>query len=175
VQKPAGPSGEAARLDFDGIVAGGRDGAGAGGSSPARRALATEPAPDRGSQLLAEISNAVVRIHKHAYGKGPVKARAHLSQDLLTVVLEGGFTRAEQTLHRHGHCQQVIDARLTIEHELEPKLRVLVERILYRAVRSFTSALDPANELQVQIFVLEPYGSEQRTGVDGAPGAWSAG
>lgn len=120
-----------------------------------------EAAKDEPGLLLAEISNAVVRIHKRAYGKGPVKARAHLSRDLLTVVLEGGFTRAEQTLQRHGHSQQVVDARRAIERTIENELRVAIETILYRAVRSLTSAPDPANELQVEVFVLWPHGSQE--------------
>lgn len=98
----------------------------------------------------------VVRIHKRYYGRGPVKARAQLLPDLLTVVLEGGFTRAEQTLHGHGHAQQIVDSRLAIEEAIEKDLRAAVEGLLYRGVRSFMSALDPANELQVEIFLLLP-------------------
>jgi uncharacterized protein YbcI len=122
--------------------------------------LTTEVVPDERGLLLAGISTAVVRIHKRFYGKGPVKARAHLSRDLLTVVLEGGFTRAEQTLHRHGHSQQVIDSRLAIEQTFENELRAVVETALYRPVRSFMSAPDPANELQVELFVLDPVDSD---------------
>ncbi|HEX3801202.1 MAG TPA: Na-translocating system protein MpsC family protein [Solirubrobacteraceae bacterium] len=123
--------------------------------------MATEPVADERGLLLAEISNVVVRVHKRFYGKGPVRARAHLSRDLLTVVLEGGFTRAEQTLLRHGHSRQVIDSRLAIEETVGDELRAVVETILCRAVRSFMSAPDPANELQVEVFVLQPHGSEE--------------
>ena len=57
-------------------------------------------------RLLLELSNAVVRIHKEYYGKGPTKARSHLSQDMLVVVvLEGGYTHAEQTLLARGPLQ----------------------------------------------------------------------
>jgi uncharacterized protein YbcI len=128
----------------------------------------TAPPTDERGLLLAEISNAVVRIHKRAYGKGPIKARAHLTRDLLTVVLEGGFTRAEQTLHRHGHSQQVIDSRLAIERAIENELRAAVETILYRAIRSSLSAPDPTNELQVEVFVLQPQGSEKLGAANGS-------
>lgn len=122
-----------------------------------------------GGQVLADVSNAVVRIHKRFYGKGPVKARAHLSQDLLTVVLEGGFTRGEQTLHDHGHSQEVIRSRLAMQESIESEFRAAVETILYRSVRSFMSANDPSNDLQAEIFVLHPRGSE--TLADGSGGA----
>jgi uncharacterized protein YbcI len=119
-----------------------------------------EPALNERGQVLADVSNAIVRIHKRFYGKGPVKARAHLSQDLLTVILEGGFTRGEQTLHDHGHAQEVVRSRLAMQQSIENEFRIAVESILYRAVRSFMSANDPSNGLQAEIFVLHPRGSE---------------
>jgi uncharacterized protein YbcI len=117
-------------------------------------------APSERGEVLADVSNAIVRIHKHFYGKGPVKARAHLSQDLLTVILEGGFTRGEQTLHDHGHAQEVVRSRLAMQQSIESEFRTAIETILYRPVRSFMSANDPSNDLQAEIFVLHPRGSE---------------
>jgi uncharacterized protein YbcI len=119
-----------------------------------------EPGGERG-QMLADVSNAIVRIHKRFYGKGPVKARAHLSQDLLTVVLEGGFTRGEQTLHDHGHAQEVVRSRLVMQESIESEFRAAVESILYRSVRSFMSANDPSNDLQAEVFVLHPRGADE--------------
>lgn len=111
-------------------------------------------------QTLADVSNAIVRIHKRFYGKGPVKARAHLSQNVLTVILEGGFTRGEQTLQDHGHAQEVVRSRLAMQSSIENEFRTAIESILYRSVRSFMSANDPSNDLQAEIFVLHPQGSE---------------
>jgi uncharacterized protein YbcI len=129
-------------------------------SAPVNGASQAGPRGSEGGQVLADVSNAIVRIHKRFYGKGPVKARAHLSQDLLTVVLEGGFTRGEQTLHDHGHAQEVIRSRLAMQESIENEFRAAVESILYRSVRSFMSANDPSHDLQAEIFVLHPRGSE---------------
>lgn len=112
-------------------------------------------------QMLADVSNAIVRIHKQFYGKGPERARAHISQDVLTVVLEGGFTRSEQTLNDHGHEREVLSSRLAMQEAVEAEYRTAVETILYRSVRSFMSANDPANDLQAEVFVLEPHGAEE--------------
>jgi len=134
-----------------------------------------EPALNERGQVLADVSNAIVRIHKQFYGKGPVKARAHLSQDLLTVILEGGFTRGEQTLQDHGHAQEVVRSRLAMQQSIESEFRIAVESILYRSVRSFMSANDPSNDLQAEVFVLEPRGSEtverfgEASAIDAAP------
>ena len=130
-------------------------------STGAADAFGTQPTADRGSVLL-ELSNAIVRIHKQAHGKGPTKARSHLSGDLLAVVLEGGYTRGEMTLHESGHVREVLQARLAMRALTEAEMRAVVERILGRTVRSFMSANDPSNELQVEIFVLD-----QESGSDG--------
>ncbi len=129
-------------------------------------------AAERG-RVLADISNAIVRIHKQFYGKGPVKARAHLSQDVLTVILEGGFTRGEQTLQDHGHAQEVVRTRLAMQQSIEDEFRAAVETTLYRSVRSFMSANDPSNDLQAEIFVLHPPGAEELV-EDAEPAASSA-
>src|SRR4051794_24619146 len=109
---------------------------------------------DERGQVLLDLSNAVVRIHKQYYGKGPTKARSHLTHDLLTVILEGGYTRSEQTLLEHGHEAEVTLARAALQDSVESELRVAVEQILGRSVRSFMSANDPAGDLQAEIFVL---------------------
>jgi len=138
------------------------------------RSEATEPGrgaargEDRG-QLLLDLSNAVVRVHKRFYGKGPTKARSHLQQNLLTVILEGGFTRSEQTLHEHGHDREVVQSRLAMRSSVEDQLRTAVEAILGRRIRSFMSAHDPGNDIQAEVFVLEQDGDH--TGAEGELGA----
>lgn len=108
------------------------------------------------AEALARVCKAVVHIHKRFYGKGPTKARAHLSEDLLTVVLEGGFTRGEETLRRSGHEVEVLRSRLAMKHSVDGVFREAIEDALNRSVRSFMSACDPAGGVQVEVFVLEP-------------------
>lgn len=120
------------------------------------------------TEALARVCKAVVHIHKRFYGKGPTKARAHLSEDLLTVVLEGGFTRGEETLRRGGHEDEVLRSRLAMKRSVEGVFCDAVEDAVGRPVRSFMSACDPAGGVQVEVFVLEPLsqssGSEQSAG-----------
>src|SRR3954470_20302570 len=107
-----------------------------------RNQVATAPSRDERGRTLLELSNAVVRVHKEFYGKGPTKARSHLSHDLLTVVLEGGFTRSEEPLLAHGHESEVLQARAAMQESVREQLTSEVERILGRRVRSFMSAND---------------------------------
>jgi uncharacterized protein YbcI len=47
--------------------------------------------------LLLEVANAMVRLFKEQFGRGPTKARASWAgPDVLTVVLENTFTPAER-------------------------------------------------------------------------------
>jgi uncharacterized protein YbcI len=130
--------------------------------------------PDRGAsergRMLADLSNAIVRIHKQFYGKGPTKARSHLMHDVLVVVLDGGYTRGEQTLLERGHEQDVLHSRLALQRSVQAEFRAAVEQIMLRPVRSFMSANDPGNDLQVEVFLFEPRGDEDIEQFDGALG-----
>jgi uncharacterized protein YbcI len=126
---------------------------------------------DERGQLLLELSNAVVRIVKQFHGRGPTKASAHLSADVLTVILEGGLTRSEQTLMEHGHDDEVAQSRAAMQESIESEMRAAVETILERRVRSFMSANDPGGDLQAEVFVLErrpPAPDEERDLVERA-------
>ena len=105
--------------------------------------------------LLLDIANAFVGIHKEYYGRGPTKARAHVTRELVVVLLEGGFSRAEQTLTEHGRDDVVDQSRGAMQETIEDVSIEIVERLTGRRVRSFMSANDSANEMQAEIFVLE--------------------
>ena len=46
-------------------------------------------------------------LHKEFYGKGPTKARTYLQDDVVLVLLRGGYTRVEETLMRDGRMDAV--------------------------------------------------------------------
>ncbi len=106
--------------------------------------------------MLGAISRAIVAIHKEFLGKGPVRSRAHLSGDVLIVVLEGGYLRGEQTLQERGHVEEVVSSRHAMQDALKEEYKQAVETIVGRSVRSFMSTADPVEDLQAEIFVLQP-------------------
>jgi uncharacterized protein YbcI len=110
--------------------------------------------------LLLEISNALVGIHKEYYGRGPTKARMYISDDLVVVVLQGGYSRVEQTLVDTGRSESVLQTRLTMQETMEDTTRKEIERLTGRKVRSFMSGNDPDQELQTEVFLLEPAHAE---------------
>ena len=114
-------------------------------------------APREGGRALLDVSNAIVGLYKAYHGKGPTKARSFLNQDVLVVVLEGGLTRGEETLLHHGFDATVAQGRAAMQQSIALEMRQVVERIMERRVRSYLSANEPREQVQAEIFVLDPY------------------
>jgi uncharacterized protein YbcI len=121
---------------------------------------------DAGSQTTPalDISNAISRLHKEYVGRGPTNARTTIDGDLVVVVLEGGFTRAERTLDDSDQHVLVVAGRIGLQDAMRDALVAAVEEALGRRVRSFMSANDMERNLQADVFVLES--SEAPAGTD---------
>jgi uncharacterized protein YbcI len=114
-----------------------------------------------------EIANAIARLHKDYVGRGPTNSRATIDSELVVVLLEGGFTRAEQTLDSSSRRDLVIAGRVGLQDAMREGMIAIVEGVLGRRVRSFMSANDLERNLQVEVFVLE--GPQAPTVVDDPP------
>jgi uncharacterized protein YbcI len=56
-------------------------------------------ADEQDSSGLSALSNAIVRIYKEQFGRGPTKVRSHFAgPDTLVCLLEHTFTPAERNL-----------------------------------------------------------------------------
>lgn len=106
---------------------------------------------------MLELSNAMVRLYKEVFGRGPTKARAHFAgPDTLVIVLEDTMTVAERNLAALGEHQRLRDARLFFQYAVERDFRSTVERILGRRTVAFISGIDTREDVAVEIFTLEP-------------------
>ena len=114
------------------------------------------PATSIDGAMRSAISQAVVRIHADAYGKGATQAKTYVWDDLVVTVLRDVLTVAERTLIDVGRAEIVRDVRTTFQSSLEPAFRAAVERLTGRRVHSFMSQIDPIRGLSVEVFVLEP-------------------
>ena len=107
-------------------------------------------------QLTAAISNAVVHVLGEYTGRGPTRARAHLSRDTVTVVLHDTLTKGERRLVSDGHAPVVLRTRSIFQELMRSDLVASVEDLTGRKVAAFMSAnhIDP--DMAVETFVLEP-------------------
>ena len=107
-------------------------------------------------ELAGEISRTFVKLHKEHSGRGPTGCRTYLEEDLVIVLLRGGFTRAEDTLFEDGKWLDVRSARHAFQDTMEGRFTVELERLIDREVHAFMSSSHQDPDLQVELFVLEP-------------------
>jgi uncharacterized protein YbcI len=110
----------------------------------------------RGMQT-AELSEAMVRIYKEQFGRGPTKAHSvFATEDLLVCTLENSLTPAELRMVELGEHQRVRDIRTFFQHASEPEFITNVEQITGRRVRAFVSGTDTNHDVSSEVFYLHP-------------------
>jgi uncharacterized protein YbcI len=97
-----------------------------------------------------------VKLHARHYGRGPTKAKTHLTQDLAVCVLEEVFMPAEKTLIAAGNSQQVRSTRDAFQLALEDDFVAIVEQATGRKVRGFFSQVHIGSETAIEFFLFEP-------------------
>lgn len=122
------------------------------------RPLTPLPRPAIDGAVRSAISQAIVRIHVDAYGKGATQAKTYAWDDLVVTVLRDLLTVAERTLIDANRTDVVREVRNTFQFSLEQRFREAVERLTGRRVQSFMSQVDPVRGFGVEVFLLEPSG-----------------
>jgi uncharacterized protein YbcI len=117
--------------------------------------------PAGNGELVGEISSTFVQLLKEHGGKGPTKCRTYMEDDLVIVLLRGGYTRAETTLFEDGKWLDVRTTRHAFQDTMEERLTTALERLIGRPVKAFMSASHQAPDLQVELFLLEPTNGSQ--------------
>jgi uncharacterized protein YbcI len=114
------------------------------------------------TSMLMEVSNAMVRLYKEQFGRGPTRTRSYWAgPDALVSILEDTLTPAERTLVRLGQHQRLRDMRTFFQYAAVPEFCEPVERITGRKVRSFHSSVDTkVDGLAVATFILYPEGED---------------
>ena len=134
---------------------------------------ATPQGADLGTQNeLAALSNAMVRLYKEQFGRGPTKARSiYAGRDTLLCTLENSFTPAEAALVRMGEHQRLRDTRMFFQYATEEQFIGAVEEITGRKVRAFVSGVDADKDVSCELFYLEPVSSSSPDGDQSSPSA----
>lgn len=112
-------------------------------------------------EALAEISTALVGLHKRFYGKGPVRAKTFLVDHTVLCLLEGGFTIVERTLIDIGRDQVVRDLRHNFQLAMQEQFTEVVESRLNRRVVAYLSQVHTDPDVAVELFMLEPGGPSE--------------
>jgi uncharacterized protein YbcI len=117
-------------------------------------------------EMRATISREIVRLQAEYYGKGPTKARTYIYDDLVVVVLEETFTRAEKTLAQRGEADAIQHIRRRFQQQMAEDFVGVVEQATGRKVRAFLSDTDISEDISVETFLL----ADDRTDMSGFEG-----
>ena len=110
-------------------------------------------------EIRATISKQIVRLQADYYGKGPTKAKTYILDDLVVVVLEESFTRAEKTLAERGEREAIQHIRRRFQQHMADSFISVIEQATGRKVRAFLSDTDIGQDVAVETFLL----AEERT------------
>jgi len=105
-------------------------------------------------EMRAAISREMVRLQAEYYGKGPTRARTYIVDDLVVVVLEESFTRAEKTLAERGEREAIQHIRRRFQQQMADSFTSVVEQITGRKVRVFLSDTHIEQDVSVETFLL---------------------
>jgi uncharacterized protein YbcI len=110
-----------------------------------------------GQSVQMTVSNAMVKLYKEMFGRGPTKTRTSFAgPDLLVTTLENTLTPAERSLAAMGEHQRLRDTRMFFQDASENEFRGTVEQITGRKVRAFVSGIDTRHDVASELFYLEP-------------------
>jgi uncharacterized protein YbcI len=112
-----------------------------------------------GQSVQLAVSNAMVKLYKEQFGRGPTKARTHFAgPDVMITTLQDSMTPAERNLVAMGEFQRLRDTRMFFQYASEGEFRETVERLTGRKVWAFVSGIDTQRDVSSEVFYLEPTG-----------------
>jgi uncharacterized protein YbcI len=109
-----------------------------------------------GGQLLAAISTSIVGLLRDHYGRGPMKAKTYLLDDIIVVVMRGsGFTALEQTIMESGDGQRVVAMRENFQAMMEQRYKDTIKELTGRNVVAFLSQAHVDPDITMEVFFID--------------------
>ena len=106
--------------------------------------------------LLAEISRAVVGIHREHFGRGPTRAKSHYDGELLVVVLGEVLTPLERLLTAAGMVDRVTELRRLAYALLEAELERAIAEVVGQDATITASQVPPDCDIGMHVFSIAP-------------------
>jgi uncharacterized protein YbcI len=109
-----------------------------------------------GGTLLAAISTSIVKLVREHYGRGPIKAKTYVLDDIIVCVMRGsGFTPLEQTIMDSGEPDRVIAMREDFQRVMARRYRETIEELTGRKVLAFLSQAHVEPDITMEIFFVD--------------------
>jgi uncharacterized protein YbcI len=108
-----------------------------------------------GTALRNAISNAMARVKREFYGKGPSRTRTFVYDRIIFSVLDDVLTPVELTLKRGGRGALVRRTRLTFEDIMTRTFTGQIERLTGARVLAYHSQILFDPDMAIEVFVLD--------------------
>ncbi len=108
-----------------------------------------------GGRLLAEITNRIVAFMREHYGRGPIKAKTYVLDNLIVCVLSDGFTAIERTMMEGGEPDRVLEMRRDFQRLMKERYSAMIEQLTGRKVLAFLSQAHVQPDLTIEIFLMD--------------------
>src|SRR6266480_3551731 len=129
-----------------------------------------------GGHLLTAISTSIVGILRDHYGRGPMRAKTYVLDDIIVVVMRGsGFTPLEKTIMNSGQPDRVIAMREDFQRVMSKRYQDTIEELTGCKVLAFLSQAHVEPDITMEIFFvdgpLEGFGAVEVTEPQSGRGA----
>ena len=114
-----------------------------------------EPQALSGGMLLAEITNRIVSFMREHYGRGPLKAKTYVVDNLVVCVLSDGFTAIEKTMMESGEPERVLDMRREFQRLMKIRYSQMIEELTGRKVLAFLSQAHVDPDVTIEVFLMD--------------------
>jgi uncharacterized protein YbcI len=112
--------------------------------------------PLSGGHLLAAISTRIVGILREHYGRGPMRAKTYVLDDIIVVVMRGsGFTALEQTIMDSGEPDRVIAMREDFQRVMAGRYKETIRELTGRNVVAFLSQAHVEPDITMEVFFVD--------------------
>ena len=108
-----------------------------------------------GGRLLAEITNRIVAFMREHYGRGPIKAKTYVLDNLIVCVLSDGFTAIERTMMEGGEPDRVLEMRRDFQRMMKQRYSDMIQELTGRTVLAFLSQAHVEPDLTIEIFLMD--------------------
>src|SRR5437660_2835159 len=111
--------------------------------------------PLTGGKLLSEITDRIVALMREHYGRGPIKAKTYVLDNLIVCVLGNGLTAIERTMIEGGEPDRVLEIRRDFQRLMKTRYSEMIEQLTGRKVLAFLSQAHVEPDLTVEMFLMD--------------------
>ena len=89
------------------------------------------------------------------YGRGPIKAKTYVLDNLIVCVLSDGFTAIERTMVDGGEPERVLEMRRDFQRMMKERYSRMIEELTGRKVLAFLSQAHVEPDITMEIFFVD--------------------